>query len=280
MVSSLSSCDGAGIRQDYDATQSALESAQAEIVEIREEMTKLQSDYNDLYEDYADIEKDYQSLLGSYQDLSERSGQMGVTGIGWAELKTFLEQDNTDRSKYVEGIFDCSGFAITLRDNATSYGIRCAYVEVEFLVGQGHALNAFETTDHGTVYVDSTEADHIAFVEIGKQYGVIGLDSIKTRFIECSGSPDRFWGDLEYTTCSDPFNYSYYSGYQARVKFYRDTIDSYNKAVEGYNSGSHQWSYQQLSNWMENIESLAEDLGSAFYQTGDEVNNIESYWNG
>mgnify|MGYP006288865611 FL=1 len=260
--------------------QSALESSQAEILEIREEMAKLQSDYDLLYEDYVDIEEDYQSLLGSYQDLSERSGQPGVTGIDWTELKIFLKQDNTDKSEYVEGSFDCSGFAINLRDSATSHGIRCAYVEIEFLVGQGHALNAFETTDYGTVYVDSTEADQIAFVEIGEKYGVIGLESIKTRFIECSGRPDRFWGDLEYTTRSDPFSYSYYSEYQDRVEFYRDTIDAYNEAVERYNSGSNQWSYQQLNAWMENIESLAEDLGSTFYQTGGEVKNIESYWNG
>ena len=276
----LSSCNVAGIQENYSETQSALESARVEIAEIREEMASLQSDYNDLYEDYVDIEEDYQSLLGSYQDLSKRSGRTEVTDIGWTELKMFLEQDDTDKFEYIEGSFDCSGFAVSLRDNATSYGIRCAYVEIEFLVGQGHALNAFETTGYGTVYVDSTEADHIAFVETGKQYGVIGLDSIKTRFIECSGRPDRFWGELEYATFPNPFDYSYYLEYQERVGFYRDTVDAYNEAVEKYNSGSNQWSYQQLSEWLENIESLAEDLGSAFYQTGGEIKNIEIYWNG
>jgi len=211
--------------------------------------------------------------------LLERLEQSALVDISWPELKEFLEQDDTDRLAYVEGSFDCSGFAITLRDSAARCGIRCAYVEIEFFVEGGHALDAFETTDRGLVYVDSIEADQIAYVKLNELYGVISLDGVKSECIACSGDPARFWGPLDYMTHSNPFSYSYYPDYQRRVKFYGESIEAYNEAVEKYNSDSKKWSYAQLTAWLDNIEALEEDLGSAFYQPGDKVKNIETYWN-
>ena len=275
----LSSC-APGMPPDECLTlQAELDETQHEIGEMEEEMAQLEADYQDLQDDYANLQGNCQSSQDGYQKLLERLEQSALVDISWPELKEFLEQDDTDRLPYVEGSFDCSGFAITLRDSAARCGIRCAYVEIDFAVEGGHALDAFETTDTGLVYVDSTEADQIAYVELGQPYGIISLDGVKPECIACSGDPAEFWGPLDYMTHSNPFHYSYYHDYQRRVKFYGDSIEAYNKAVEKYNNGSKKWSYAQLTAWLDNIKSLKEDLGSAFYQTGERVKNIEAYWN-
>ena len=275
----LSSCAPGVSPDEYRTLQAELDGAQHEIGEITEDLAQLEADYQGLQDDYASLQSDCQSSQTSYQKLLERLEQSALVDISWPELKEFLEQDDTDRLAYVENGFDCSGFAITLRDSAARCGIRCAYVEIEFAVEGGHALDAFETTDRGLVYVDSIEADQIAYVKLNELYGVISLDGVKSECIACSGDPAEFWGPLGYMTHSNPFRYSYYPDYQRRVKFYGDSIEAYNEAVEKYNGGSKKWSYAQLTAWLDNIEALEEDLGSAFYQPGDKVKNIEAYWN-
>ncbi len=275
----LSSCAPGISPDEYRALQAELDGAQQEIGEMGEDLAQLEADYQGLEDAYASLQGDYQSSQTSYQKLIERLEQSALVDISWPELKEFLEQDDTDRLTYVEGSFDCSGFAITLRDSAARCGIRCAYVEIAFAVEGGHALDAFETTDRGLVYVDSTGADRIAYVKLNEPYGVVSLDGVKSECIACSGDPARFWGPLDYMTHSNPFSYSYYPDYQRRVKFHSESIDAYNEAVEKYNNGSKKWSYAQLTAWLDNIKALEEDLGSTFYQQGDKVKNIEAYWN-
>ena len=279
LLSFLSSCTPGVSPDEYRALQAELDGAQHEIDEMAEDLAQLEADYQGLQNDYTSLQDNCQSSQTSYQKLLERLEQSALEDVSWPELKEFLEQDDTDRLAYVEGSFDCSGFAITLRDSAARCGIRCAYVEIEFAVEGGHALDAFETTDRGLVYVDSIEADQIAYVKLNELYGVISLDGVKSECIACSGDPAEFWGPLDYMTHSNSFSYSYYPDYQRRVKFYGESIEAYNEAVEKYNGGSKKWSYAQLTAWLDNIEALEEDLGSAFYQPGDKVKNIEAYWN-
>jgi len=109
-----------------------------------------------------------------------------ATNPTWEELMTFLKADDTDRILYQEGSFVCSDFAERLHNNAERAGIRAAYVIVDFY-GQadGHALNAFETTDKGLTYVDCTGSDirlqeldsfdKIAYIKKGKEYGIVSI---------------------------------------------------------------------------------------------------------
>jgi len=105
----------------------------------------------------------------------------------YSQLLAFLRTDKTDTYPYqyvytiqnsytgdpedyvnltqVEGIIDslvtqktpciCSDFAEMLHNNAEMAGIRCAYVSIE-VGGSGHALDAFNTTDRGVVFIDCT----------------------------------------------------------------------------------------------------------------------------
>ena len=100
----------------------------------------------------------------------------------WAELKTFLLKDTTDSIKYDFDEFVCADFAEKVHNNAEAAGIRAAFVSIwlgpcsYFPTSGGHALNAFETTEKGLVFIDCTgflsgvNADKIVDVEVGKNY--------------------------------------------------------------------------------------------------------------
>lgn len=105
----------------------------------------------------------------------------------WAELKSFLESDQTDRRAYVTGKFTCGDFAELLHNNAEAAGIRAAIVAIELQpagMGEGttnHSLNAFETTDKGLMYIDTTSsaqgyyADKAVRVEVGQEYQPVSI---------------------------------------------------------------------------------------------------------
>ena len=107
----------------------------------------------------------------------------------YAQMVNFLKGDKTDEYPYIDtnnapdtyygtakshvdltriqNIIDgiaqpdspdvCSDFAERLHNEAEINGIRCAYVSVDLSTGL-HALDAFQTTDRGLIYVDDTGA--------------------------------------------------------------------------------------------------------------------------
>ncbi|MBU2009400.1 MAG: hypothetical protein KJ624_06165 [Chloroflexi bacterium] len=227
-------------------------------------------------------------LQGDYQKLYDtiRQSSPSLRNPTWGEVKYFLEQDDTNTKVYNDDQFDCSGFAITLRDRAWRYGFRSAYVEISFGETTGHALTAFQTTDKGLVYIDDTGNeggtgfDCIGYVQVGQPYGGISLNGVKSQYINCSGDPAKFWGALTYTTHPNSFSYDYYVDYLRRVQFRKDSVNAYGKAADEYNAGSRVYSYSQLKAWYDNLQALGQDLGLPDYYVWEEVvENIEIYWN-
>lgn len=116
--------------------------------------------------------------------------------ISFAELKSFIIEDNTNDAPYIFGVRMCGHFAEELHNNAERAGIRAAFVIVEF-EGEtpSHAINAFQTIDRGLVYIDSTgilrnataleewlyqlfrplAKDKVAYIELGKKYGLVNI---------------------------------------------------------------------------------------------------------
>lgn len=130
----------------------------------------------------------------------------------YAELLTFLKSDKTDEFTYqysfsigefyygeaedkidleyilkiINGMEQpanpkvCADFAERLHNNAEKAGIRCGYVIIDSL---NHALNVFETTDKGFVYIDDTgthlfgpsNCDKVVHVKEGIEYIPISL---------------------------------------------------------------------------------------------------------
>ncbi|HEX79039.1 MAG TPA: hypothetical protein G4O19_02665 [Dehalococcoidia bacterium] len=111
----------------------------------------------------------------------------------WDELMSFLGQDATDSMLYGPQLL-CGGFAEALHNNAERAGIASAFMAINFEEGIGHAINAFNTSDKGLVYIDCTgddthsthlpgyiyigdtgSHDTIAYLEIGEPIGHINI---------------------------------------------------------------------------------------------------------
>lgn len=142
------------------------------------ELERMQSENAALAEELEALQLDYEELEESCAGLTAAAELKSPT---WAELKEFLENDETDKGIYRPGEYDCTGFALALRDRARQAGIRAAFVEIGFYEGSGHAVNAFQTTDKGLVYIDSSgkaepgDYDTVGYIETGKVYGRIDI---------------------------------------------------------------------------------------------------------
>ncbi|MFC1872494.1 hypothetical protein ACFLYV_02095 [Chloroflexota bacterium] len=117
-----------------------------------------------------------------------------ATNPTYAELLAFLEKDPTDKYSYIFGppkaAYICGDFAEDVHNNAEAAGIKAAWVGIDIYgEDEGHAINAYETTDIGLVYVDSTgkglwdelpsnwnSMDKRARVMKGEEYAVTDVD--------------------------------------------------------------------------------------------------------
>ena len=170
----------------------------------------------------------------------------------WEELVRFLNLDDTDKGAYGFGLWVCAEFANELHDNAERAGIKAAWVAVEFVGDdEGHAFNAFETTDRGLVFVDCTGAvptdtvpitsvdtggieneppsptdkDRIAYVEIGEEYGLI--------FLEYALSPEYgFYKDYKKERGNI---YAWLEEYNEAVMEFNQKKEIFNSKVKAYN---------------------------------------------
>lgn len=86
----------------------------------------------------------------------------------YQEALQFIKSDQTDKNLYRKREYTCANFATDFRNNALKAGYRCGYVLV-FFVDCSHALNCFNTTDKGFVFVEPQE-DEIIKLTIGQPY--------------------------------------------------------------------------------------------------------------
>ena len=263
--------------RDYERVRQELQAANQNLDEMSVELAQLRDEVSGLEQELTGLEADYRNLL---QDIGEST----LRDPTWEELREFLLADDTETLLYHSEKFDCSGFALTLRDRAWRRGFRCAFVEVEFEDDNAHALTAFNTTDRGLVYIDDTGdssgtgVDKIAYVEVGKVYGHISLEAVKEEYIKPPSNPEEFWKPLVRERYQgDIFSYDYYTNWQQRVEFYYESAAAYNEAVAQCNQGGGQYSYSQLCDWYDNLDELEEELGIIFAAMGV-VKNIEMYW--
>jgi len=151
-------------------------------------------------------------IVGGDDKPIELINNPDTTNPTYAELVAFLEKDETDQHLYVPHStyrgnikmfmpYVCADFAEEVHNNAEEAGIRAGFVSVSFEDGdEGHALNVFETSDKGLVFVDCTgldfkqqsaifddyvkgylphsalSCDTVAYIAVGEEYGRIDLD--------------------------------------------------------------------------------------------------------
>ena len=179
-----------------------------------------------------------------FQVVLENNPQ--ATDPSWDQLKAFLIEDKTDERDYVLGDFVCGSFAQDVHNNAEKAGIRAAWVAIDLANKPiGHAINAFNTTDRGMVFTDSTgdtaednlaailrpeleengdtltghSRDRIVYAVKGKELGFISLDTAQ--------SPDYFYYE-QYRESS--------RGYMSLLNEYNSKVTAYNSDVQAFNS--------------------------------------------
>ena len=192
------------------------------------------------------------------------------------ELVAFILEDTTDRREYITdgpGAFVCADFAEAVHNNAEAAGIRAGWVSLTFDgTKEGHALNVFETSDKGLVYIDCTNSggtdnsesdarsrDAIAYIETGKKYGVLPIERVLA---------------LEYDYY--PFEYDFYADCEKAWQEYEAELDAYNEEVDRYNretgsrvfiSGSPE--AQRMLTWKEALLAAQRELQSLKARAGD-----------
>lgn len=220
----------------------------------------------------------------------------------WQQLKTFLIADGTDKRPYDLQTYPCGIFAEDLHNNAEAAGIRAAWVGIDFSDGGvGHALNAFNTSDKGLIYIDCTgknwqgdtiatqgvswgvadDWDKVAYLSIGQEYGIISLSA---------------------ATCPEYGCYEAYKlkgvAFDAALEAYNQAMDAYNADVQAYNS----WTagrtfyygtadYRKADDWYDRIQSAKRNLDAqlqvlkrdgnalgAFWEPQGNVSHINIYW--
>lgn len=125
---------------------------------------------------------DKENALGQHPVLLENSSARDPS---YEELLDFLKNDDTVKNKYVSPNFTCADFAQELQNHAESKGIRCGFAGISFLNSNyGHAMDVFDTTDKGLIYVDTTSGEaHISKnIHPGAQYDNMGIISDVTNY--------------------------------------------------------------------------------------------------
>lgn len=98
--------------------------------------------------------------LGKPDDYVSLHNNSSSDNPTYSSLLAFLANDDTDSYPYAfisEGRL-CGWYAERIHNNAELAGIRAAFVVIDLIGEEGHALNAFVTIDKGLVFIDCTGA--------------------------------------------------------------------------------------------------------------------------
>jgi hypothetical protein len=119
-------------------------------------------DYNQSYDYFVNYEhsvlkineSDYMGFAGDSCKYMYNNPE--AVDVSYDELINFVENDKTDNLLYVNNLFKCLDFATVLHNNAEEKGIRTGIVLIKWENKSiGHAINCFNTTDKGMIYIDS-----------------------------------------------------------------------------------------------------------------------------
>jgi hypothetical protein len=183
-----------------------------------------------------------------------------------------------------------------VHNNAEAAGIRAASVSVDFEGDEvGHACNAFDTIDKGLVYIDCTGQgsgdklnfhleeteegfvfvddnpdswDAVAYVEVGKEYGLIPLARAGALY------------------------YSFYEEYKEKWLVYQQILADFNDEVEQFNREAEGKTFYEgslelarLEAWKaelkkqeELIDKLSEELGNIWFESKGIVREVQLHW--
>ncbi len=203
------------IQSELSSTKNTLVSTQTELTSTKNTLASTQSELETVQQASTELQATLSTTQQQLKVAQETLGGLGITlsaskenydadlidnpkatNPTWSQLMTFLSQDQTEKHKYIEDVYDCSEYFRDVHNNAEAAGIRAAVVHIDFSdwLTSGHALNAFLTTDYGLVYVDCTQApDTFARVKAGKEYRAVEINRVSPSNVR----NDSWWDVLE-----------------------------------------------------------------------------------
>jgi hypothetical protein len=217
----------------------------------------------------------------------------------YAELVAFIQQDTTDAKDYLEHPrigYVCADFAEDVHNNAEAAGIRAASVSIDFEGDEmGHACNAFDTIDKGLVYIDCTGQgsddklnfhveyteegfvfvddnpdswDAVAYIEVGKEYGLISLAKARALYYSFYEEYEEKW-----------------QVYQELLAAFNDEVTQFNQEIQGktYYKGSPELARMEdwraeLKEQSELLDKLSGELGNVRFEPKGIVKNVWIHW--
>jgi hypothetical protein len=189
--------------------------------------------------------------------------------VSFADLEKFLAADHTEDRAYDYPNYTCLDFAVDLHNSAEAAGIQCGVVAVGFAGKEdGHAFDAFPTTDRGIVYVDCTginasergdgaqPTDNAVYLlndsELGElplaqvdghlDYGFYldrkdRIDAYRQQWKQYSADVSSYNAEVEHHDSRLAANNRLYAAYSRECSDYQAALAEYNRQMEIHNSG-------------------------------------------
>jgi hypothetical protein len=235
-------------------------------------------------------------IVGGDGKAIELIDNPNATNPTYAELVAFIKEDSTDEHLYVISSYNCSDFAEDVHNNAEATGIRAAWVGIHFEGDdEGHACNAFETTDKGLVYVDCTGRgfedlisllwssggswDKIAYVEVGKEYGLLAIARASSLSYSFYEEYEQKW--QEYKRKQQELE-KLLSEWDEEVNRHNEEISKYGSSPEETERFSAALDENTPKRYElgDELSALQQELGDSWFELPSVVKEIQIYWHG
>ena len=134
-----------------------------------------------------EFDKDFK-IISFYND-NKFYNNVSSKNPTFCEAIEFIAKDETDLILYDYNNWNCAHYAEMVHNNAEAKGIRCGFVTIEYENTRiGHAINVFNTTDRGMIFIDCTGKnryhgymmDKLVNVELNENFSGVYLDDCFT----------------------------------------------------------------------------------------------------
>jgi len=241
--------------------------------------------------------------VGGNGEPIELINNPGATNPTYAELVAFIDEDATNTLAYVaEGLeaHISADFAEEVHNNAEASGISAAWVSIDFKGDEeGYALNAFETTDRGLIYIDCTGHTSRRLSKPKDTLDIIPQDTVSivspsarvswdtVAYIKPDGvyewiDEEYVWIELEYgrieVEYAKAFSYDFYKEYKQKWQEYESLINDYNAEVTQFNLEIEENVYEADSQELAIVEAWEERLEREMRFLEELKKELSDFW--
>lgn len=108
-------------------------------------------------------------LLATLASTFANSAATTLKNPTYSEAQQFVASDKTATHQYINDSYTCANFADDFRSHASAAGYECGIAFLYFPDTTCHAINCFNTTDKGFIFVEP-QSDKIVNFTVGESY--------------------------------------------------------------------------------------------------------------